>query len=89
MSAALGVGDQGAGTGDLGVHHSGLGREERRGPIGGAEPGGEVGGGVESVRGMHPTHVFSYRGRPVLQINTSAWKRLRATVGLKHVRVHD
>ncbi len=44
---------------------------------------------VEGMRGMHPTHVFSYRGHPVLKINNSAWKRLRATVGLKHVRVHD
>ena len=44
---------------------------------------------VEGMRGMDPTHVFSYRGHPVLKINNSAWKRLRATEGLKHVRVHD
>ncbi len=44
---------------------------------------------VESVRGMHPTHVFCYRDHPVRKINNSAWKRLRGTVGLKHVRVHD
>jgi integrase len=44
---------------------------------------------VEGVRGMHPTHVFCYRDHPVRKINNSAWKRLRGTVGLKHVRVHD
>ena len=44
---------------------------------------------VEGVRGMHPTHVFCYRGHPVRKINNSAWKRLRGTVGLKHMRVHD
>ena len=44
---------------------------------------------VESVRGDHPTHVFSYRGHPVTKMNNSAWKRVRVMVGLKQVRVHD
>ena len=44
---------------------------------------------VESMRGIHPTHVFSYRGHPVTKMNNSAWKRIRVTVGLKQVRVHD
>ena len=44
---------------------------------------------VESMRGDHPTHLFSYQGHPVTKMNNSAWKRIRVMVGLKQVRVHD
>ena len=44
---------------------------------------------VEEMRGVHPTHVFSYRGRPVTRMYNGAWKRARVRVGLPHVRVHD
>lgn len=44
---------------------------------------------VEKRRGTHPTHVFSYRGRPVKKINTHAWRLARGRVGLPDVRVHD
>jgi integrase len=44
---------------------------------------------VEQVRGIHPEHVFTYKGHPVRNINNSSWKRVRKKVGLSFVRVHD
>ena len=44
---------------------------------------------VESQRDKHPTHVFSYRGKPVTRMLNSAWLRARVKAGLKQVRVHD
>jgi integrase len=43
---------------------------------------------VESLRGKHESHVFTYRGHSVTSINNSAWKRARSEVKLP-VRVHD
>ena len=44
---------------------------------------------IEQARGIHPTHVFSYRGKPVTRMYNSAWKRARKDAGLRHFRVHD
>ncbi len=44
---------------------------------------------VDGLRGKHGSHVFSYRGNPVKQMLNSAWRRVRRTVGLPQVRVHD
>lgn len=44
---------------------------------------------IETVRGIHPEFVFTYKGKSITAINNSAWKRVRIIVGLKHVRVHD
>ena len=44
---------------------------------------------IEEVRGTHPTHVFSYRGKPVTRMYNSAWKRARRDADLPHFRVHD
>ena len=44
---------------------------------------------VESVRGEHVSHVFTYRGRPVIRMLNSAWLRARKDVGLTQVRLHD
>lgn len=44
---------------------------------------------VEDVRGAHRDHVFTYQGHAVTSINNSAWKRVRKSVGLAQVRVHD
>ena len=46
-------------------------------------------GVVESQRGRHPTHVFSYDGAPVTRMGNSAWYAARKRAGLEHVRVHD
>jgi integrase len=44
---------------------------------------------VEVRRGISPTFAFTYKGRPITRMMTSAWKRARARAGLHQVRVHD
>jgi integrase len=44
---------------------------------------------IESVRGIHPLWVFTYKGRPMGRMNNSAWKRARTRAGLPQVRIHD
>lgn len=44
---------------------------------------------VESMRGEHPTHVFSFQGEPVSRMLNSAWRKARTRAGLPKVRVHD
>jgi len=44
---------------------------------------------VESRRGKHRTHVFTYKGKPVLRMLNSSWCRVRKVIGLPQVRVHD
>ena len=42
-----------------------------------------------SRRDTHPTHVFSFRGKPIDRMLTSAWKRARERAELPRFRVHD
>ena len=44
---------------------------------------------VNAQRGMHPTHVFTYRGKPVTRMLNTAWLHARKRTGLSQVRVHD
>ena len=44
---------------------------------------------VNSVRGKHPTHVFSFRGKPVARVLNSAWRKARVRADLPKVRVND
>jgi integrase len=44
---------------------------------------------VDACRGRHPTHVFSYKGKPIQRMLNSAWLRARKATGLQQVRVHD
>ncbi len=44
---------------------------------------------VDSRRGSHDTHVFTYRRKPVSRILNTAWKRARVAAGLPTLRVHD
>jgi integrase len=44
---------------------------------------------IESLRGVHPDYVFTYKGAPFANILNSAWKKARIRAGLPHVRVHD
>ena len=44
---------------------------------------------VNARRGKHPTHVFAYKGKPVIRMLNSSWCRVRKNLGLKQVRVHD
>ncbi len=44
---------------------------------------------VEEMRGKHPTHVFSFKTRPLARILSSGWRSARKKAGLDFVRVHD
>jgi integrase len=44
---------------------------------------------VESRRGKHVTHVFTYKGEPVRRMLNSAWRKARVRAGLPTLRVHD
>ncbi len=44
---------------------------------------------VQEMHDRHPTHVFTYKGRPVGKMYNSAWKKARQRAGLPQVRVHD
>jgi integrase len=44
---------------------------------------------VNAQRGKHPTHVFTYKGAPVFRMLNSSWCRVRKSIGMRQVRVHD
>ena len=44
---------------------------------------------VDTCRGRHPTHVFTYQGHPIHHMLNSAWKKARLRADLPMVRVHD
>ena len=39
--------------------------------------------------GMHPTHVFSYHGKPIKQVSTKAWYGVLTAAGIEDFRWHD
>lgn len=40
-------------------------------------------------KGDHPTHVFTYEGRPIVQVNTKAWRAALKRAGIEDFRWHD
>ena len=46
-------------------------------------------GVLEAQLGQHDTHVFSYRGRPVTQVSTKAWRAAMDRAGIQSFRWHD
>ena len=44
---------------------------------------------VQEMRGIHPTHVLSHKGKPLYSMYGTVWKNARKRSGLPHVRVHD
>lgn len=44
---------------------------------------------IEGERGKHPTHVFSYKGRPLSRMLSTGWRQAREKAKLAEVRVHD
>jgi integrase len=39
--------------------------------------------------GKHPTHVFTYAGKPIKQANTRSWRAALRKVGIENFRWHD
>jgi integrase len=39
--------------------------------------------------GKHATHVFSYQGKPLRQVNTKAWRKALSRAGIENFRWHD
>ena len=39
--------------------------------------------------GKHSTHVFTYHGNPIAQLNTKAWRKALVKVGIGNFRWHD
>jgi len=39
--------------------------------------------------GKHSTHVFTYHGNPIAQLNTKAWRKALVKVGIENFRWHD
>ena len=44
---------------------------------------------IREQLGKHPTHVFSYWGKPGRKINTKAWRKTLVKVGITDFRWHD
>jgi integrase len=44
---------------------------------------------VDAQRGKHPTHVFTFNGKPITRMLNSAWLRARGATSMDQVRVHD
>jgi integrase len=44
---------------------------------------------VHRRQGMHPTHVFSFRGGPITQVSTKAWYGALKRAGIEDFRWHD
>ena len=44
---------------------------------------------VQGQWGQHGQRVFTYRGQPVCEVNTKAWKAALVRAGIEHFRWHD
>jgi integrase len=44
---------------------------------------------LERVRGNHKTYVFTYDGKPVVQVNTKAWHKALDRAGIENLRWND
>lgn len=44
---------------------------------------------VVKQHGKHPSHVFSYNGKPVIQVSTAAWYKALQRAGISEFRWHD
>lgn len=45
--------------------------------------------GNQTLKGKHPVRVFTYRGKPVREVNTKAWRHALKRLGIEDFRWHD
>lgn len=44
---------------------------------------------LQKRRGDHLTHVFTYEGKPIVQVNAKAWRAALKRAGIEDFRWHD
>ncbi|MGQ5525255.1 tyrosine-type recombinase/integrase [Chitinimonas sp. PSY-7] len=44
---------------------------------------------IFEVIDKHPTHLFTYQGKPIIQANTKAWRLALQRAGISNFRWHD
>ena len=44
---------------------------------------------LRAQQGKHERYVFCFRGKPVRQVNTKAWRKALRTAGIENFRWHD
>jgi integrase len=44
---------------------------------------------IQQWRGKHPTHVFSFKGKPITQVSTKAWYEALVRAEIQDFRWHD
>src|SRR4030095_14442942 len=44
---------------------------------------------LNEEKGKHREHVFTYKGRPLGQLNTRSWRNALKRAGIKNFRWHD
>ena len=44
---------------------------------------------LNEEKGKHPERVFTYKGRPLGQVNTRSWRNALNRAGIKNFRWHD
>ena len=69
------LGGRGSRAWHLGVHRAGPAGQERRRSAGRSQPRRSI--CDRGASGMHPTHVFTFDGKPMSSMLNSAWKKAR------------